>query len=140
MGAVVRNSAGGVVAVRCMRKDGLTDPLVAEAWAGGQALKFGKELNLNNLILEGDAKVVVEAVLSNAMNESKIGVLVEDMKLLLQDFPRCNVCAVGRAANTATHVIARMAVNEYVKKTWLGTYPDCMHEIVLMESSSHSFD
>ena len=50
---------------------------------GGQVLKFGKELNLNNLILEGDTKVVVDVVLSDATNERKIGVLVEDMKLLL---------------------------------------------------------
>jgi ribonuclease HI len=131
---------GGVEVVRCMVKEGLSNPLAAEAWAGGQALKFGRELHLNNIILEGDAKIVVDAINLGETNGSKIGILVEDMKLMMLGFPQCTVCAVGRVANSTAHVIARMAIRENVEHTWRSYNPECIHEIVMKESVSPSSD
>jgi hypothetical protein len=139
MGVVARNSTRGVEAVWCMVKEGISDPLVEEAWVGGQALKLGKELNLNHIVLEGVAKIVVD-VNSDETNWSKIGHLLEDMKILLQDFPQWTVRTVGRAANSTAHVIARLAARKNKEKTWRNIYPECIHEIILKESSSHSFD
>jgi hypothetical protein len=95
MGVVARNSTGGVKSIWCMVNEGISDPLVAEAWVGGQALKLGKELNLNHIVLEGDTKIVLEGdakivvdVNLDETNWCKIRHLVEDMKILLQDFPQ----------------------------------------------------
>ena len=41
---------------------GFLDPSAAKSWAGAQATKLGKEMGLSHLYLEGDAKLVVEAV------------------------------------------------------------------------------
>jgi ribonuclease HI len=123
-----------------MVKEGISDHLVVEAWAGGQALKLGKELNLNHIVLKGDAKIVMDAINSNKTNWSKIGHLVEDMKILLQKFPQWTVRAEGRAANSIAHVIACLAVRENTEKMWRTIYPECIHEIILKESSSPCFD
>lgn len=140
MGVVVRNFNGGVEDVRCMVNEGLSDPLVAKAWAGGQALKFGRELHLNNIILEGDTKIVMDAINSGETNKSKIGIIVEDMKLMMLRFPQCTVCAVRRAANSIAHVIAQMAIRENVERTWRSYYPECILQVVTRESVSPSFD
>jgi diadenosine tetraphosphatase ApaH/serine/threonine PP2A family protein phosphatase len=83
MGAVIHDSAGRVLAVRCMVKIGRFTPLVAEAWAEGQALIFGKELGLTNITLEGDSKLVVDAINSADGSWSIIGHLIDGMKIIL---------------------------------------------------------
>lgn len=108
---------------RSLAKQGFLDPSAAKAWAGVQALSFGKEMGLSRLILEGDAKVVVNAVNFEATDWSKIGHLVEDMKMLLSDFSQWQVKGVGFAINSVAHTIAKMATREGVDRTWLGTFP-----------------
>lgn len=44
LGVVVRDHEGAVLAVRSRVQDGFFEPLVAEAWAAGQAVQFGKEM------------------------------------------------------------------------------------------------
>jgi ribonuclease HI len=43
---------------------GFFEPLAAETWAAGQALQFEKEMGYSRIILEGDAKLVVDAITS----------------------------------------------------------------------------
>ena len=60
LGVVVRDHEGAVLAVRSRVQDGFFKPLVAEAWAVGQAVYFGTELGLRQIVLEGDFKLVVD--------------------------------------------------------------------------------
>jgi hypothetical protein len=83
MGVVARDCEGRVFAAKCQTIQGCMDILSAEAWAGVQAIKFGEELRIPKLYLEGDAQGVVEAVNAEAMNWSRIGHLVDDVKLNL---------------------------------------------------------
>lgn len=136
MGAVIRNWQGRVLAVRCLSHDGFLEPMAAEAWARGQALQFGKEMGFTHLILEGDARAIVEAVNSEDTNWSKIGHLVMDIKTLLQGFAQWQIQAVGRAANNVAHTVARLAIREKLSRTWRDAYPECIHEIVITECST----
>ena len=99
MGTVVRNHVGEVLAVQSSILEGRLSPLVAEAWASGQALRLGKELGLTSIILEGDAKLIVDVVNVKGASWSSIGHLVENMNILLQDFPNWRVAAVRWSAN-----------------------------------------
>jgi hypothetical protein len=51
-----------VMVVRCMVRIECLEPVAVEAWAGGQALIFGRELGFTHIVLEGDSKIVVDAV------------------------------------------------------------------------------
>ena len=136
MGAVIHDSAGRVLATRCQVTTGRFAPFAAEAWAGGQAFIFGKELGLTNIILEGDSRIVVDAVNSAEGSGSLMGHLIEDMKIMLQDFPVWKALAVRRSANNAAHEVARMAVRENIVRTWNCEVPDCIHATILGEISS----
>ncbi|KAE8009812.1 hypothetical protein FH972_006225 [Carpinus fangiana] len=96
------------------------DPLSAETWAGVQAAKFGVELQITHLYLEGDAQGVVKAVNTEADIWSKVGHLVDDLKSVLNGVPQWKVLSVGRGANGVAHTIAQKAAWEGLNKTWLG--------------------
>jgi ribonuclease HI len=136
MGAVVRNDEGSVMAARCMVGRGFLDPCAAEAWAGTKAIRWGLELGLTNIQVEGDAKNVVEAINSAGKNWSKIGHIVEDMQYLLRNFTQWKVDVVSRDANNAAHTLAKLAVSHGENRTWLGVIPECICEIVLAEQST----
>lgn len=135
MGAVVRYEVGTVVAARYLVGRGFLDPCAAEAWAGVQAARWGLQLGLNVIQLEGDARNVVEAFNSRAPNWSKIGHIVEDMHQLLNNLPQWKVDVVSREANKAAHTLAKLAVSHGVDRLWMGVTPDCIREVVLSEQS-----
>lgn len=107
VGAVIRDWEGKTMDVRGLTRSGCLDPLAAEAWAGTQALELGKEMGLSQILLEGDAKVVVEAVNAVTTDGSTIGHLADDMKVLLSAFQQWRVQRVGRELNKVAHTIAR---------------------------------
>jgi ribonuclease HI len=74
---------------------GFLDPCAAEAWAGAKAIRWGLELGLTDIQVEGDAKNVVEAINLAGKNWSKIGHIVEDMQHLLQNFTQRKVDVVS---------------------------------------------
>jgi hypothetical protein len=86
MGAVIRNEEGRVLAVQCSVTVGFLEPTVAGAWVGDQALQFGKELGFTHLVLEGDSKVIIDAIKSEDFGWSTSWHLVRDMKSRLQTF------------------------------------------------------
>jgi hypothetical protein len=136
MGVVARDCEGRVLAAKCQTIQGCMDPLSAEAWAGVQAAKFGEELRIPKLYLEGDAQGVVEAVNAEAMNWSRIGHLVDDMKTLLNMFTQWQVQGVGRATNGVAHILACKTVREGLTRMWLGAIPDCIRDLTLQEHSA----
>jgi ribonuclease HI len=62
LGIVIRDSDGRFVAARATSRNGCVDPTSGEAMASFQAAKLCQELGLQNVILKGDAKVVVKGV------------------------------------------------------------------------------
>jgi ribonuclease HI len=140
VGIVCRNHLGEVLGVQRKIVEGFFDPLVAEAWAGGRVIQFGMELGFTHIVLEGDSKLVVDAINAEGPSWSKIGHLVEDIQILLQNFQQWKVQAIRRSANTAAHTIARMAIRDHVVRTWRARYPECIHDIILEEEVSPSID
>ncbi|XP_059436590.1 uncharacterized protein LOC132169594 [Corylus avellana] len=136
MGVVARNERGQVLVVRSLVKPGRLSPLAAEAWAGGQALIFGKDVGLRKIILEGDSKLMVATVNGRDASGRGIGHLIEDRYILLQPFNDWKVMAVRRSANQAAHEVARMAIRANTAWTWHFAYPDCIHEIIIGETPS----
>lgn len=62
LSAMVRDHEGKVIACRSKTKMDLLDPTAAEALAAFLGVQLCKDLGLTHIMLEGDAKLVVEAV------------------------------------------------------------------------------
>jgi ribonuclease HI len=87
LGTVTRNHRGEMVAARSLTRVGLLEPAAAEALAATMAIQLAREMGLLQIYVEGDAKVIVEAVVSQAPDWRRRGHLIEDIRSALQSFP-----------------------------------------------------
>lgn len=79
-GVVVRDSEGKMIVVVCFKGDAVLSPLVVEIKVLWCTLKFCLEIGIHNIILDGDAKKVIDEVHSFEENLSVHGQLIEDVK------------------------------------------------------------
>jgi hypothetical protein len=116
----VKDHTGSVIAAKSLSRSGILDPTVGEALASLHAVRLGQELGGSAIILEGDAKQVVEAINSDVSNVSRFGHLVEDIRLNLKSFPRWRCVFANRNANFAAHNLARGATRFIIDRDWKG--------------------
>jgi ribonuclease HI len=82
---VVRDHSGKLCASKSLTRRGFLEPAPAEATAVLVAVHMCCELGLQQVWLEGDAKVVVDAVNAREPVWTRWGHLVEDISLTLQN-------------------------------------------------------
>ncbi|KAL3537646.1 hypothetical protein ACH5RR_001012, partial [Cinchona calisaya] len=78
VGVVIHDSKGRFVAGLAERIQGMTNPEIAEMIAARRAPEFGAKLNNSGFILEGDARRVISACLTDEDDLSDLGSLVMD--------------------------------------------------------------
>ena len=81
----------------------------SKALASFHAVILCRDLGIQQLFLEGDAKLVVDAINSNTSTWSHFGHIVEDTRGVLQTFPRWRCGFIHREANEVAHQLARVA-------------------------------
>ena len=114
---------------------GLFEPAAAEALAA-MAIQLARELGLSQINMEGDAKMITEAVKSNAPHWSKWGHLIDDIRYRFQNFTQWTMAYVKRDANQAAHMVARMATAQVLDRTWNNDFPECIHEFCRSERAA----
>ena len=62
------------------------EPLIGEALGALYAAEFGRDVGVQDVILEGDSPIVIKALQSVTENLSPYGHFIEDTRLLLQCF------------------------------------------------------
>jgi ribonuclease HI len=135
VGVVVRDSEGQIIVARSLTRLGRLDPTTGEALAAHYAVCLCQEMGAVSLILEGDAKQVVEAINSKTSNGSRYGHFVNDTCRILQEKVSQWKCVfVPREANQAAHRLAKAATTDIIDKIWRYEIPDCICDVLPMES------
>ncbi|KAI8555871.1 hypothetical protein RHMOL_Rhmol05G0207500 [Rhododendron molle] len=88
---------------------GIRDPLILEAIAAREGLLFAKELGLQKVIVEGDAKLVVDMFNRKIKTQTMITVILEDMRQFFSSFEEVLMQFVKCTANGAADCVARHA-------------------------------
>ena len=83
IGIVARNHEGNAVAALCSSRPDIFDPAMAEAMDAWRMAKLSYSLGFWQIIVEGDALEVVQALRREGSNEGRYRHLVDDAKLLL---------------------------------------------------------
>ena len=96
-GRLIRNHNGDWVA-GFSRSLGCTNSFIAKLWALRDGLILAKDLNLNSLIVELDAKTVVQLMNSDSSN-MLMESLLTDCRTLLKAIPNKQVEHIYREAN-----------------------------------------
>jgi hypothetical protein len=86
--------------------------------------------------LEGDTKIIVDALNSNERIMSRYGHLVEDTRSILQSFPSWNCGFAHHEANEAAHRLAKAATIYISDRMWWNYTPDCISNIILVERTT----
>ena len=116
MGIVIHDHCGEVVAARSIMINGRTDPMAREALTSLYAVKMCKELGGQAIILEGDAKNVVDVINSEDKCGNHFGHLVEDARQILKTIPHWRCEYVNQTGNEAAHALAKRATKFVIDK------------------------
>jgi ribonuclease HI len=127
LGVVVRDHEGKVRAAQSL--------LRREAMASFHAVKLCKVLGFRNVWLEGDAKLVCDALNSRTSNLSSFGLLIEDIKVKLLSLSCWQCSHIGREANSAAHSLARDALRHVFDRSWEEWIPACIESIACVHRS-----
>ena len=109
LGAVIRNSAGRVLASSVERVTLPQTVAEVEAAAARRAILLAKELNLSSITLEGDSEIINRAFQDAEQSFATFGNLIEEIKLHADSFLNCNFSYVKRKGNSVAHSLARHA-------------------------------
>lgn len=81
---VIRDHQGRMWVAKSVTRLGFLEPTTAETLAASMATQLCTEMGFMQVQLEGDAKVVVDAVTSMLPDESVMGLLTKDMRIALR--------------------------------------------------------
>ncbi|KAF7826352.1 uncharacterized protein G2W53_017516 [Senna tora] len=118
IGCVVRNFQGRCLAAFAKRMQNIESAELLEAYAFLEGLELAKNLRCDNIILEGDAKKVVDLIHGSSQNLSHLGMIVDDIRKGMKNFSRVKVQWVPRNSNAVADSIANFASNLDHSQVW----------------------
>jgi ribonuclease HI len=123
---------GKLVMASCKSQVGCPDSSTAEAQSALRAVQLCKALGATMIHMEGDAKIVIDALLSGDEDRSHMGNVIEDIKEELRIVSHWKVSFVRKEGNKVAHALAKTALNCNLDQEWVEP-PDCIQDLVLLE-------
>ena len=87
LGVAIRDHDGCLIAGKSLSIEDAVDLGAVEAMAFIHGVSLCRSLDFQKLILEGDAKVVIDALLSKHVNMSPFGHIIDELQGSLHAFP-----------------------------------------------------
>ncbi|TXG71533.1 hypothetical protein EZV62_000112 [Acer yangbiense] len=106
-------------------------PPIAEALAILEGLRFAFSRNFSKVCLESDALCVVQAINNKSPPSSEVGVVLNDIFLVLDRFSEVSFAFVPRLGNKVAHGLAKLELNHEGESVWLNDCPLCVENLVL---------
>ncbi|KAM6573571.1 hypothetical protein CsatA_017651 [Cannabis sativa] len=106
-GCVARDHTGQLLEAISDSKFGVVLPEIAEVVGLKEALSWIKRKGWEDVFIETDSLMIVQAINSSVHMPSYFGLLVEDCRLILSSLKNVFISFVYRSANKAAHSLAR---------------------------------
>lgn len=94
IGTVLRDAHETFIAARSVVLPGMVPIDIGEAMGSMEALSLIKGMQLENAIIEGDARLVVDAIGSSERSNCSFGDFIEFCKSILHSYPSYSVSCV----------------------------------------------
>jgi ribonuclease HI/exonuclease III len=133
VGVLVRDYQGLVHAALCKTIHSCYVPVVAEAIGALIAAEFSRDLGIQDIVLEGDALLVVKAIKDSGPQWNLYGHIVEDIRAVLNNLRSWFAGHAKREANFAAHFLAKEAVKNVMDQIWMEEVPNCIENVVTLE-------
>jgi ribonuclease HI len=128
-GLILRNEDGRCLGAATRVCAGSNDVAMAEATGLSEAIRFVTENHLNNIIIELDAAIIVQAVTHQKYPRSNWGNLVKSCVRSLGQLENVSVSWVRRDGNEPAHALARWAFPE-PNHNWTTNPPSCILTLI----------
>ena len=103
-----------------------------ETLATSKALQFAADLSLNDIIPEGDSKIVINALNANSYSLASFGLLSQDVKCFANLFHCIRFSHVCREGNSVAHNLVRHARHVTGFQVWMEDVP--LHTITTYQA------
>ena len=94
-----------------------------EALAARRAAEFTLEIGIDQVIIEGDFKVIYKDLIDLGPSLALHGHLICDVLHLASVFSLCSFNNVGRIGNNVAHNLARRAISTHDLNVWMKEVP-----------------
>ena len=94
-----------------------------EALAALKALEFAADLGLISTVLEGDSKILMNALMDNSLSLASFGLLIQDIKAYAEFFRCISFSHVCREGNIVAHNLPRHACHVTGFSVWMENVP-----------------
>ncbi|XP_068323190.1 uncharacterized protein [Pyrus communis] len=115
------------------RKLGHNTITVAEALIAKDALQLAKSRNLRKIKIEGDSKIVIEAILRKCNVLWRIRAIIEDLKWLASSFESISWNHIYREANFVAYAITSYGHGLENLHVWVGCTPLVVSNALLFD-------
>nr|POF00563.1 putative ribonuclease h protein [Quercus suber] len=111
LGVIIRNDKGLVMAAYTQSIPLPTFVEMVEVLVARSAISFARELQFDQVIVEGDSEVIINAISKGGFSSSSFGHIIRDIKLSIPAFQNISFSHTLRLGNKLAHRLARMACN-----------------------------
>ena len=137
-GVVIRNDQGEMMGDLCKKVELPLGAIKAEAKAKATeaGIYLAWDLNLKDIVVEGDSQQVIQAL--NGCNPPALPILkiVEGLKRFLLQFNSWKAMHTRRNTNEAAHLLAKNAMNVKDSVIWVEDIPPLIEHQILFDVSS----
>jgi hypothetical protein len=127
VGVVIRNHLGECSAACSELIEAVMAPELAEALAVRRNVSLALEEGFNKVWVATDCLSVVQRINSTMINQSSVGVVIQDIKSLISGFDCILFIHVRRHCNESAHILARLA-ESFISSTFNFFTPKCIRK------------
>ena len=132
VGVVIRDCRGLVVATACRVLNGDYGVAVIEALAVEEGIRLATEMELQRIIVESDACVVVDAI-NQSNDNGEFGMVIHGSLDSLHSFRSWKLRHLKRDYNRAAHELAQFAKSSGISQCWVGIEPPNIRQVLLLD-------
>ena len=112
-----------VIASMATRVPQQLQPIEIEALVANKALEFAREMDISDVVLEGDSLLVMTALNYKNPGLAPFGLMIQDSLSLSSDFSKLSYSHTKREGNTVAHNLAQLAINFSNCVIWMEDVP-----------------
>ncbi|XP_030973753.1 uncharacterized protein LOC115993904 [Quercus lobata] len=135
LGVVIRDNVGAVIGALSMHIPLPQSVATMKALACSRVVQFAVEISLHEVIFEGDAAVVIQAVKNREADQSAHGHIVGDIQDQVSLLAFSEFCFVPHSCNRVADALAKRARTGPEFQVWLEDCPEDIAHLVMAEVS-----
>ena len=133
LGVVIRDNVGAVIGALSMCIPLPQLVATVETLACKRAVQFAAEIGLHEVIFEGDAAGVIQAIKNREADQSAHGHIVGDIQDQVSLLAFSDFCFVPRSCNKVANALAKRAKTGPGLQVWLEDCPKDIAHLVMAE-------